>query len=79
MERSEPWQLQYYDPPTRNIIERAKQFSHCDTASINSFPVRAEFNSKATEYIEEAITERRSHGLIISDGKPVTVSMSQLT
>ncbi|KAF8130103.1 hypothetical protein EV363DRAFT_1450562 [Boletus edulis] len=67
-ERSEPWQLQYYDPPTHNIIERAKQFSHCDAASINSFPVRAEFNSKATEYIKEAIAECQSHGLIISDG-----------
>ncbi|KAF8124295.1 hypothetical protein EV363DRAFT_1454613 [Boletus edulis] len=66
-ERSEPWQLQYYDPPTRDIIECTKQFSHCDAASINSFPVRTEFNSKATEYIKEAIAEYQSRGLIISD------------
>ena len=70
MERSEPWQLQYYDPPTCDIIERTKQFSHCDTASINLFPIRAEFNSTALEYVNEAIAERQSRGLIISEGRP---------
>ncbi|KAF8546811.1 hypothetical protein OG21DRAFT_1527584 [Imleria badia] len=28
-EQSEPWQLQYYDLPTCDIIKRTKQFSHC--------------------------------------------------
>ena len=27
-EGSEPWQLHYYDPPTHDIIEWVKQFSH---------------------------------------------------
>lgn len=69
MERAEPWQLQYYDPPTRDVIDRAKQFSHCDAASINPFPIRTTFDTKVVEYIDEAITERRARGLIISDGK----------
>lgn len=68
-ERAEPWQLQYYDPPTRDVIDRAKQFSHCDAASINAFPARVAFGSRAKEYIDEAIEERRSCGLAISDGK----------
>ena len=68
-ERTEPWQLQYYNPPTRDVIERTKQFSHCDAASINPFPNRAAFNTQAVEYIDEAIAERRAQGLIISDGK----------
>ncbi|KAI6023095.1 hypothetical protein BKA83DRAFT_4125777 [Pisolithus microcarpus] len=28
-EGAEPWQLQYYDPSTHNIIDHVKQFSHC--------------------------------------------------
>ena len=68
-ERAEPSQHQFYDPPTCDIIECAKQFSHCDAASINAFPVRATFNVGAIEYINEAIAERQSRGLIISDGK----------
>ena len=68
-ERSEPWQLQYYDPPTWDVIEHVKQFSHCDAASIEPFPVRAAFNTKAIEYINESIAERRARGLIVSDGK----------
>jgi len=68
-ERAEPWQLQYYDPPTRDVIERAKQFSHCDATSINPFPNCATFNTQAVEYIDEAIAERRAQGLIVSDGK----------
>ena len=69
MECSEPWQLQYYDLLTCDVIERVKQFSHCDTASINLFPVRAEFNSTALEYVNEAIAECQSCGLIISEGR----------
>ena len=52
-ECTEPWQLQYYDPPTCDVIERAKQFSHCDAASINPFPNRAAFNMQAVEYIND--------------------------
>lgn len=68
-EHSDPWQLHFYDPSTRDVIERAKQFSHCDSASIDPFPIRASFNTKAVEYIDEAIAERRARGLIITDGK----------
>ncbi|KAF8548784.1 hypothetical protein OG21DRAFT_1489080 [Imleria badia] len=66
-ERAEPWQLQYYELSTQDIIERAKQFSHCDAASINPFPIRAKFNSKAIEYIDKAIAERQLCGLLVSD------------
>jgi hypothetical protein len=65
---SDPSQLQYYTPPVRDIIERAKQISHCDIASVNSFPLRVNFNHKAAEYINEAISERRSRGLPIPNG-----------
>ena len=68
-ERSEPWQIQFYEPAVRDIIERAKQFSHCNAASINAFPLRSHFNAKAPEYIEEAITERQSRGLLVLNGK----------
>ena len=65
---SDPSQLQHYTPPVRDIIERAKQISHCDLASVNSFPLHADFNRKAVEYMNEAITERRSQGLLIPQG-----------
>ncbi|KIJ11772.1 hypothetical protein PAXINDRAFT_157171 [Paxillus involutus ATCC 200175] len=52
-EGSDPWQLQFYDVVARDIIERAKQFSHCDVASINAFPLRADFKLKAVEYINK--------------------------
>ncbi|KAF8546915.1 hypothetical protein OG21DRAFT_1527514 [Imleria badia] len=68
MEHSEPWQLQYYDPPTCDVIKHAKQFSHCDAASINPFPICTTFNTKAIEYINKVISKRRAQGLIISDG-----------
>ena len=61
-----PWQLQYYDLPTHDIIECTKQFSHCNTALINAFPLRANFNVKAVEYIEEVIMEWQARGLLIS-------------
>ena len=72
-ECAEPSQLQFYAPPTRDIIECMKQFSHCDAASINAFPVCATFNVGAIKYINEAIAERQSRGLIISDGKLVLI------
>ena len=68
-EDADPSQLQSYPPAVRDIIERAKQFSHCDIASINLFPLHPDFNRKAVEYINEAIAERRGRGLLILDGK----------
>ncbi|KAI5981167.1 hypothetical protein EDD15DRAFT_2201023 [Pisolithus albus] len=64
---SDPSQLQFYSPSVRDIIERAKQISHCDIAAVNSFPLRADFNHKACDYVVEAIAERRSKGLLIPD------------
>ena len=74
-ERSEPWQIHFYEPAVRDIIEQAKQFSHCDAASVNAFPARAQFNIKAIEYIEEAISERQSQGLFIPDGMVTCISL----
>ena len=48
-EHAEPWQIQFYEPAVRDILERAKQFSRCDASSINAFPLRAQFNIKAAE------------------------------
>ena len=56
-EHTEPWQLQYYDPPTHDVIEHTKQFSHCDAASINPFSNHATFNMQAVEYINKVIAE----------------------
>ena len=68
MECSEPWQIQFYEPAVRDVLEWVKQFSHCDASSVNAFPLRAQFNVKAAEYIEEAISERQSQGLFVADG-----------
>jgi hypothetical protein len=68
-EGSDLWQLHYYDPPTHDIIEQAKQFLHCDTASINAFSLRPNFKVKVIEYIDEVIAERRSRGLVVSEGE----------
>ena len=67
-ENADPSQLQSYPPAVRDIIERAKQFSHCDIASVNSFPLRLDFNQKAVEYINKAIAEQRGCGLPVPDG-----------
>ncbi|KAI6125160.1 hypothetical protein EV401DRAFT_2068410 [Pisolithus croceorrhizus] len=67
-EGTEPWKLQYYDPSTHDIIDHAKQFSHCDTMSINAFPVHSTFNAKTIDYIEEAIAEHRMQHPHISEG-----------
>lgn len=64
----DPSQLHFYPPAVCDIIERAKQFSHCDLASINSFPMRPQFNTKASKYINKAIVERRRRGLVIPNG-----------
>jgi len=61
-------QLQFYTPPVHDIIECAKQISHCDIASVNLFPLHVDFNCKATKYMNEAIAERRSRGLLIPQG-----------
>ena len=67
-EHAEPWQIQFYEPAVRDILERAKQFSRCNASSINVFPLHVQFNVKAAEYVEEAISERRSQGLFVADG-----------
>ncbi|KIM56134.1 hypothetical protein SCLCIDRAFT_133274 [Scleroderma citrinum Foug A] len=61
---SDPSQLQFYTPLVCNI-EHAKQISHCDIASVNSFLLCADFTCKASEYMNKAITECHSQGLII--------------
>ena len=68
VERTEPLQIQFYEPAVRDVLERAKQFSHCDASSVNAFPLRAQFNVKAAEYVEEAISERQSQGLFVAHG-----------
>ncbi|KIJ57495.1 hypothetical protein HYDPIDRAFT_35056 [Hydnomerulius pinastri MD-312] len=40
MDSADPFQMQFYKLAAHDIIERAKQFSHCDAASINAFPLR---------------------------------------
>ncbi|KAF8833490.1 hypothetical protein BDN67DRAFT_1017496 [Paxillus ammoniavirescens] len=45
-EGSDPWQLQFYDVVTCDIIKRAKQFSHCNVVSINTFPLCANSTSR---------------------------------
>ncbi|KIK74988.1 hypothetical protein PAXRUDRAFT_19373 [Paxillus rubicundulus Ve08.2h10] len=67
-DNNDPSQLQFYAPSIHDIIKHAKQFSHCDIASVNSFPLCPDFNNKAIEYMNEAIAERRSRGLPIPDG-----------
>ncbi|KAF8546167.1 hypothetical protein OG21DRAFT_1491519 [Imleria badia] len=62
-------QLSFYPPAVRDIIERTKQLSHCDLGSINSFPMRPQFNTKADEYMNEAIVERCRHRLVIPEGE----------
>ncbi|KAI6040682.1 hypothetical protein EDC04DRAFT_2893864 [Pisolithus marmoratus] len=57
---SDPSHLQFYTLPVHDIIKHAKQISHCDIASINSFPLHAEFNCKAPEYMNEAIAKCHS-------------------
>ena len=68
-DNADPFQLHSYPPAVRDVIEHAKQFSHCDIASINSFPFRQDFNETAIEYINEAIAEQHSRGLLVPDGK----------
>ncbi|KAI6009259.1 hypothetical protein BKA83DRAFT_43855, partial [Pisolithus microcarpus] len=52
---SDPSHLQFYTPPVCDIIEHAKQISHCNIASVNSFPLCADFNCKAPEYMNEGL------------------------
>ncbi|KAI5985798.1 hypothetical protein EDD15DRAFT_2373914 [Pisolithus albus] len=65
--KAELWQLHFYKPVVQDILKCTKQFSHCDAASINAFPLHPHFNIKAVEYMEEAISKRLSHGLSVSD------------
>ncbi|KAI6035904.1 hypothetical protein PISMIDRAFT_113035, partial [Pisolithus microcarpus 441] len=52
---AKPWQIQFYKPAVQDVLECMKQFSYCDMASINSFPLHAHFNIKAIEYVEESL------------------------
>ena len=47
--------------------------------SINTFPLHAQFNIKAAEYVKEAINERQSQGLCIVEGMVSGISIIQLT
>ena len=55
-----------------------RQFSYCDAASVNAFPLRAQFNIKAAEYVEEAISERQSQGLFVGEGMVSYILIVQL-
>jgi len=72
-EGTEPWQIQFYKPAVQDILEHAKEFSHCDATFVNAFPVCGHFNSLAVKYVEEAISERQSRGLPVSNGKFVGI------
>ncbi|KAI6041969.1 hypothetical protein EDC04DRAFT_2892470 [Pisolithus marmoratus] len=61
---SDPSQLQFYPPSVCDIIEHAKQISHCDIAVVNSFPLCADFNSKASEYMYILLIACKNQGLI---------------
>ncbi|KAI6008523.1 hypothetical protein EDC04DRAFT_2610924 [Pisolithus marmoratus] len=64
---SDPSHLQFYTLPVHDIIKHVKQISHCDIVSNNSFPLHADFNHKAPEYMNEAIAEHCSQDLAIPD------------
>ncbi|KAI6027715.1 hypothetical protein BKA83DRAFT_4123638 [Pisolithus microcarpus] len=66
--KAEPWQLHFYKLVVQDILKCTKQFSHCDAASINAFPLCPHFNTKVVEYVEEAISKRLLHSLLVSDG-----------
>ncbi|KIK15828.1 hypothetical protein PISMIDRAFT_114569, partial [Pisolithus microcarpus 441] len=66
--KAEPWQIHFYKPVVQDILKHVKQFSHCDVASINAFLLCPHFNTKAVEYMEEAISKRLSCGLSVSNG-----------
>ena len=68
-DNGDPSQLNFYLPVVRDIIKHTKQFSHCDLASINSFPLRLHFKTKASKYVNEAIAEHRNLGLLVPEGK----------
>ncbi|KAI6095317.1 hypothetical protein EDD17DRAFT_1769778 [Pisolithus thermaeus] len=64
---SDPSQLQFYSPSVHDIIEHAKQISHCNIAAVNSFPPHVDFNHKACDYVIEAITEHCSKVITYED------------
>ncbi|KAF8558083.1 hypothetical protein OG21DRAFT_1519960 [Imleria badia] len=63
-----PSQLHFYPLAIRDVIECAKQISHCNLASINSFPLCPHLNAKSSNYVNEAIAERHNRGLAIPTG-----------
>ncbi|KAI6037897.1 hypothetical protein EDC04DRAFT_2604437 [Pisolithus marmoratus] len=70
MEGTEPWQLQYYDPSTHNIIDHAKQFSHCDVASINAFPPSTTLRKQLLGIKHDTSTFQRVGGNIMQWESP---------
>ena len=68
-EHANPTQLHFYPPTIHNVIEWAKQISHCKLGCINSFPLCPHFNSKATDYFNEALAEQRTQGLSFPTGR----------
>ncbi|KAI6102252.1 hypothetical protein F5141DRAFT_1065732 [Pisolithus sp. B1] len=63
-----PWQIHFYKPVVQDILKCVKQFSHCNAASVNAFLLCPHFTTKVVEYVEEAISERLSCGLSVSNG-----------
>ncbi|KAH7917601.1 hypothetical protein BV22DRAFT_1135273 [Leucogyrophana mollusca] len=62
-------QLQFFPHKWKDTIERAKQFTYCDAASLNGFPDRTQFlRAKAREYVLEAIAKREAKGVVLPDG-----------
>ena len=51
-DRSEPWQIQFYDLAVCDILERAKQFSYCDAASVNTFPLLKTRSTSIDMYVD---------------------------
>lgn len=66
-DNADPSHLHSYPPTVCDIIEQATQFSHCDVTSINSFPMRPDFNYKAIEYIND-VAEQCGRSLLTPDG-----------
>ena len=56
----DPSQLSFYAPTVCDIIGHARKVSHCNLAFLNSFPLCPQFNTKAGEYMNEAIVKRQS-------------------
>ncbi|KAI6021254.1 hypothetical protein EDC04DRAFT_2607232 [Pisolithus marmoratus] len=70
-EGAEPWQLQYYDPSAHDIIDRAKQFSHCDAPSttLRKQSLSIEHDTSTFQRVGGHIMQQESPGyLFLKDG-----------